>query len=456
MVMDRQQADWQAHCQGLLQQIGCREATWLKDWRHQHLEQALALSFPNRRHEIWRYTDMTAWRSADLSLSLPLEALRAYQNTIHKETVLAQLLKMPSVYRAVFYNGHLQQTHTQDLPSQAIISNWTTLLQQNPELVQDICTRLQYKESAQLFKSLNYALMQDGLLIYLPKGVQLKQPIVMVSLHKVGEKSTAPTLSCNQHWIYLEEGAKAVVWQVSIGLDAQNNIAYYHNVATDIQLARGAQLTHYQLQSHTQQAQHLSMQRVELQRDSQLEQHSIALGGRLARQEDQIILQGEGAQACVSGLTVTMGCQQVDHDLNIQHIAPHTTSKTTCKAIAAQRSKSVFKGGIHICPHAHGTQAHLQNTNLLLDPTAEINTKPELNIENNDVQCSHGAVVGSVDQEAKHYLQSRGLSKQEAYRLLVNAFAKDRLQAIHHPSIYSVTEQMTLDKLTRIAELNLS
>ncbi|MEO7387165.1 MAG: Fe-S cluster assembly protein SufD, partial [Gammaproteobacteria bacterium] len=162
---------------------------------------------------------------------------------------------------------------------------------------------------------------------------------------------------------------------------------------------------------------------------------SIDIGGLLSRQALTILLAGAGASATVEGLFIADGKRHIDNRTRLEHRAPQTTSRETFRGLADGHGRGVFNGKIIVLPGAAGSNAALTNRNLLLAPTAEIDTKPELEIYVDDVRCSHGATTGQLDANALFYLRTRGLDPAAARQVLTAAFLRQALGGIATPAL---------------------
>ena len=167
---------------------------------------------------------------------------------------------------------------------------------------------------------------------------------------------------------------------------------------------------------------------IDLERDSRLSLQQTLLGSGEHRVESRLRLLGPGADVAVTGGSLAVSGARFDQQLTMEHVAPHCTSNQRIHAAADAGGRSTFNGRIHIHPKAPGTQADLNNSNLLLADSAEINSKPELEIYTDDVRCSHGSTVGALDPDALFLLRSRGIPPHLARRLLITGFLKSVLQ----------------------------
>jgi Fe-S cluster assembly protein SufD len=170
---------------------------------------------------------------------------------------------------------------------------------------------------------------------------------------------------------------------------------------------------------------HVSTTAVDVERDGHFAVHTLTLGGALVRNDLEVVLSDEGAECDLRGLFVGSGERVIDNHTSVDHAMPHGSSRELYKGILGDRSKGVFRGRIIVRPDAQKTDATQSNSNLLLGPGAEIDTKPQLEIYANDVKCAHGATIGQLDADALFYLRSRGIGETDARGLLTEAFANE-------------------------------
>ena len=179
-------------------------------------------------------------------------------------------------------------------------------------------------------------------------------------------------------------------------------------------------------------------------RDSRFASNSLSFGGRLVRSDTHVRLEGEGCECVLNGLYAVTRHQHIDHHTIIDHAMPHCNSHQLYRGILDGHSTGVFNGKVIVRQDAQKTDAIQSNKNLLLSRNADINTKPQLEIEANDVRCTHGATVGQIDEEAMFYLQSRGINRDDARSLLTYAFAADIIENLNVEPLRKPLEQFLL------------
>ena len=222
---------------------------------------------------------------------------------------------------------------------------------------------------------------------------------------------------------------------------------YFTNAVTELALGEGAVIDHYKLQCESAAASHIATVQGFQERSSVFTSHSISLGGALVRNDINSTLNGPGCECTLNGLYIVGGEQHIDNHTALEHAMPHCASREYYRGILSGRATGVFNGKIIVRKDAQKTDAIQSNKNLLLSAEASINTKPQLEIYADDVRCTHGATVGQLDAEAMFYLRSRGISADEARRVLITAFASDVVDRVRVAPLRTEIERLVREKL---------
>ena len=388
-------------------------ADWLSALRERAAEAAAGMALPDRRQEDWRYTplsflDRTAFRPA------PEVAFDAVQLSDIEDL----LLEDSDALRLVFVNGHLVRAlgQTAALPEGVVVASLGGALGAVPEALQRELG--QVAERRNLFTALNGALMSDGALIQVAAGVACERPIELLHV-SIGLDD--PAICHPRHLLVLGEGASAQVIERYCSL---GEAAYFNNALVEVTLQPGAELVHERLQEESGQAQHLTDLHVRLGRGSRYRLNHVGLGAAWSRTDVRVLFDGEEAQAELNGLMLAADQQLNDVHLDVQHRVPGCISRETFKGILDGRGKVVFDGRILVAKDAQKSDAQLSNDNLMLSRSAEVDTKPQLEIHADDVKCSHGTTVGELDPNMLFYLRSRGLPEATARQMLCQGFAE--------------------------------
>lgn len=286
------------------------------------------------------------------------------------------------------------------------------------------------------------ALWDRGYFIYVPKNVTISAPLMSsITCQAVGTACFPRTV------IVLEAGASLTYVEDlrSAGLDA-GAVTSCH-ARTELYLGAGSRLQYATVQHWHAGMRYLAQQHAALQQDARLTAINITLGGQVVKCVNETALMAPGAEAQLFGLTFGDGTQHVDHHTMQTHYAPHTTSDLLYKTALKDHAKSIYTGLIHMSPAAVQGCAYQANRNLLLSETSVANSIPQLEIEVNDVKCSHGATMGSVDAEQLYYLMSRGLSRPVAEQMIVAGFFEDVLLRLPDPQVQASVREAVTRKL---------
>ncbi len=390
------------------------------------------LGIPTMRLEHWKYTDVKRAMAPfmDHLGDPPAEA------AIDTTAIDALAMENLDAYRMVLIDGRLHQ-EASALPQGVRADSLATLLAEKPEQgIEPLTTR----EDAPLFNgfvALNAAHARDGVSICIADGVQLDKPLYILHISSGGAAHIC-------HGIHIGSQSQATVIEHYTGSE---DTAGFTNVVSQVRLLQGGSLTHIRLQQESSRQTHIGRVSVCQQRDSRYRSHSIALGAALSRVDLITSLAGTGAACELNGLYLTGGRQHADHHTVIEHRAPYCNSREMYRGVLDGRSRAVFNGRVVVHEGAVKTDSSQSNANLLLSARAEVDTKPELEIYNDDVKCAHGATIGQLDTNQLFYLKSRGLSEDEARQLLTFAFADEVLASIDIPTVRRHIEHAAFSKL---------
>lgn len=382
---------------------------WLAERRQAAFERFRALGFPTTRDEAWRYTNVspiarTQFRSAEPDWARAVSLLeRAWVGE--------------SAVRLVLVDGRYVESLSR-MPQQSGVRAMSLqrAIEQNPELVRAELARLAVFDN-HAFTAWNTACFADGAVVIVEPGRVLDGAVHILHLSTGGSE---PVVSHPRVLVLAGRQSQFAVVEEYLGPDGQ---VYLANAVTEIVCADGAVVEHYKLEREAQQAYHVAAIWARLGRDSQFTSHLVGLGSALSRHDVVVILAGPGSEAVLNGLYLVDGQRHADYQTLLHHVAPHCQSREDYKGILAGAGTGVFNGKIRVEPAAQKTDAIQHNKNLLLSREATINTKPQLEIYADDVRCTHGATVGQLEEEQLFYLQSRGMSAEEAKAALVVAFA---------------------------------
>jgi Fe-S cluster assembly protein SufD len=264
------------------------------------------------------------------------------------------------------------------------------------------------------FAAQNTATWRGGLFVHVPAGVVVEQPIVASVI-----QATTGALPWRS-LIVVEPGAQVTVAEQ--WLSSAADLTGYFNPVTEIVVGDGASLEYLCVQDLSEQAWILGSQRAQVGRDANLHWVGLGLGSGQGKLRMETDINGSGASARVTGAYAAHGRQHIDYDTTQEHAAPHTTSDLAFRGVLRDRATAVWSGMIKVDPGAQRTDAFQESRNLLLTDGAHADAIPGLEIEANDVRCTHAATVARLDEDQIFYLQSRGLDRAQAQHLLVGGF----------------------------------
>jgi Fe-S cluster assembly protein SufD len=270
------------------------------------------------------------------------------------------------------------------------------------------------------FAAANAAHWQDGVLVHVPAGVRVEQPLSTV-VELSGEGSAA----FHRVLIVLERGASATFLE-----EFRSIVPGYMNIVVELIVGDEARLEYVTVQEHHAGTRQFGTHRATVGRDAELDWVAAAVGGDRAKSRMESYLAAPGAVVKVTGAYYLTGREHADFDTTQEHGAPNTTSDLAFKGVLDDRARAVWRGVIRVDKGAQKTDAYQENRNLLLSTDAQATPIPGLEIEANDVRCTHGATVGQVDRGQLFYLMARGLTKSQAQRLIVRGFFEDVLERI--------------------------
>ncbi|MGV8899810.1 MAG: Fe-S cluster assembly protein SufD [Burkholderiaceae bacterium] len=419
------------------------QAPWLTKIRSAALARFAQSGFPTIHDEEWKYTSVAA---------IEKHAFLALPGGGGNEVAAAALVQNLALndgtgHVLVFHNGRHAPALSApgQLPAGVTLGSMADMLEKTPDVLEQY---LSDNERQTIFGALNTAFMADGAYLHLARGVVLEQPVHLLFITTEAGAAIAP-----RNLIVADAGAQATVIEHYAGPDG---VVYFTNVVTQIFTAENAAIEHYKLQQEAAQAFHVAGIHATQQRNSRMASHSITLGAALARNDITTAFNAPGSEVTLNGLYLIGGKQHVDNHTRIDHLEPGCTSHEYYRGVLDGRARAVFNGKVIVHPGAQKTNAHQTNHNLLLSRDAEIDTKPQLEIYADDVQCTHGATIGQIDETQLFYLRSRGVEEAMARGLLIHAFAHDVIERIRVASLRSRIEQILLTRLPqgdRIKEL---
>ncbi|MFO7894562.1 MAG: Fe-S cluster assembly protein SufD [Longimicrobiales bacterium] len=395
---------------------------WLAALRTEAWDAFESLPLPTRKLEEWRYTDVEQLKLDDVTRAAAFEgsppaearALLEDREAAAKVLVVGSSVMELEVDPAVADQG-------------VIIMELAQAAAEHPELVRRHLGTAVAMDHDKL-AALNGALWTGGLFVHVPDGVVVEKPIRVARwLPESGRAVFPRTLlvaGANSHVAYVDEFGSPDFDEPTLSLGAVEVIA-----------GDGADVQYVAMQQWGHGVRHLSYQRTLAQRDANLDTLVVNLGASVARVDLNARLEGPGARSDMLGLYFARGGQHFDHNTRQDHVSGQAESDLLYKGTLYDRAKTVFRGVIRVFPGAQRTDAYQTNRNILLSEDAEAVSLPNLEIEADDVKCSHGATVGQLDEEELFYLMSRGLDRESAERLVIFGFFGEVLDRLPLPGV---------------------
>ena len=385
---------------------------WLDAARRENREAFASAGLPDTRVEAWKYTALRALGQRSFASGDDQAQMRA---------VDAGSLTLPGVDgpRLVFVNGVFRADLSllDGLPTGLTLQPLSQALHGDTEPLRFALSR-HYRETGDAFARVNAASARDGVVLRVAANAKIAAPVQLVFVGAAAEVALAWHA---RNVIELGEGAELTLIEQHVASGEQVHLA---TLVSDIELQQGARLHHTVLQNAAMGTSLVRRSSLRLHVRAHATLHVLELGGALVRHDLQAELLGDGAQLDTRGVFMPHGRQHIDTQLAIRHQALNTTSSSNWRGVANDRARGVFRGAIVVAPGADGSDASLSNKNLLLSPSAEIDTKPELEIYADEVKAAHGATVGQLDERSLFYLRSRGIPQAEARALLTTAFCR--------------------------------
>ncbi len=282
-----------------------------------------------------------------------------------------------------------------------------------------------------------------GTFVHVAKGVVVDQPILLSALQERGG-----TLVNQRTLILVEEGAQVEVWEQFLSGSPEQDGVF--NVVTELIVSDAAKLRYVCGQALSEQSWIFGAQRAEVGRDASLDWVALGFGSSRGHVRMETRLAGEGAEARVTGAYATHGSQHIDFDTTQEHAAPHTTSDLAFRGVLQDRSSAVWKGNIIVDPGAQKTDAFQDSRNLLLSKRAHADAIPGLEIQANDVRCTHAAAVAQVDPEQLFYLRSHGLPEADAKQLVIEGFLSALVERFEPGPVREVLAEVLEQRLALI------
>src|ERR1700722_15530134 len=422
-------------------EAGATQPKWLQPGRKAGIASFADQGFPTLHDEDWRFTNVAPIAALPFQLAGPVAANGAESKTLDE----AVFTHLPG-NRLVFVNGFFcaKLSNLKPVGGGVRIENLASALAKDSALVEKHLGK--YAHTAKnTFAALNQAFFSDGAFIFVPKGVEVKEPVQLIYLSSA---KNAGEVILPRNLVIAEANSKLTVVESYLSTTGTTAAAaYFTNAVTEILAGDNAVVEHIKLQDEAPAAYHMATIAGEFGHASNVTVHSFALGAKLSRNNIRTMLAGEGLECILNGLYLTKDEQLADHHMIVEHAQPHCASHEYFNGILDDKSKGVFHGRIYVHPIAQKTDAKQTNKNLLLSDDATADTKPQLEIYADDVKCTHGATIGQLNSESIFYLRARGIPEAAARRMLIHAFAGEIVERVKCAPVRVELDKLVWDRL---------
>jgi len=407
-----------------LKSLAKAPAFWLERKRAAY-ERFAALPLPGRKDESWRFSNVSGV-SLDGFAPAQGEAASARKRRTRTEIEVAAAATL------VFIDGRpaaLGPLSAELAGKGVVVSTLSEALARHPELLREHFMAQPQKLGSAKFAALHEAFVQDGAFIHVPRGVEIEAPIVVIHSASGSGGAVFPhTL------VVADDNSRVTVVDHFVSSDESRQLACGAN---DLYAGHGAKVCYAAAQCWSKQALSLQFNSTVVRRDARVQSLNVHVGGRQARHESLSQLQAPGGFSEMLAVTVAGGAREFDQRTLQIHQAPNTKSDLLYKNALLDKARTIFSGLIIVDPDAQKTDAYQRNSNLMLSDDAESNSLPGLEIQANDVRCTHGATSSRIDPEQEFYLKSRGIPPKAADELLIFGFFEEVLNRLESEDLHA-------------------
>lgn len=416
MHSEKQYIDLYRECR---EQICAHSAAPLNAVRDAAFEQFERQGFPSRKVERYKYTSVDELFAPDYGvnvnrLEIPVDPYKAFRCDVPNLST--------SLYFIVNDQFRAALQPKENLPEGVVVDSLAAYAQANPQFVADHYEQLAHADEDGI-TALNTMLAQDGLLVYVKRGVKVDRTIQVINILR----SDVPLMVNRRVLIVMEEGAEAKLLFCDHAADDREFLA---TQVIEAYVGRNASLDLYCMEETHYKNTRVSNVYIEQQADSRVNHNVITLHNGTTRNRLDVLLKGEGAECWCNGCVIADKAQHIDNNTLIDHQVPHCTSHELYKYVLDDKSTGAFAGRVLVRHGAQKTVSEERNQNLCATKEARMYTQPMLEIYADDVKCSHGSTVGQLNDAALFYMRQRGISEKEAKLLLEFAFIGEVIDKI--------------------------
>lgn len=394
------------------------ESETLKTQRLSAWQKYVSLPMPTTKDEAWRRTDIRG-------LEFDRVRLQASETTPVNPDLHQPLDVGSPGTMLVLRPGHAPEHEAEDgLDAEGVVfTDWATATRDHAEILEQYVGTVVPTEDGK-FAALAAAMSQEGVLLYVPAGVQIQQP-----LHSIFWAPGIGTAFFHRVLVILERGASATFFHETAS-PTQEDSQTLHAGIVEISVAEEASLKFVEVQNLGGHVWNFTHERAKVGREGRMDWIFGAVGSQLTKTFSNLDLTEQGAEGRISGFYFASDRQHFDHDTQQNHLAPDTTSDLLYKGALIDRSRSVWQGMIYVAPDAQRTDGFQANRNLIISKKARADSIPGLEILADDVRCTHGATVSQLEDLPIFYLMTRGFPREEAERIMIDGFFSSIMERI--------------------------
>jgi len=412
---------------------------WFRDQQRTAWQQFESLPNPTRKDQAWRFSnvgllDLAPFKIGDLLSEDDRKNVLKYSRGLDEYAA-----------RMIFANDQLieRDVVSEDLKRRGVIFQpLERAMVEHADLFRKYFMSTEAKLGSAKFAALHQALVSSGTFLFVPRGVEIEQPIEIFHWLRHDNMSIFPHLL-----LVTDELAKVTV--IEHFRSCERTAAGFACGVNDLIAGPGAKVTYVCAQNWADNVIALQMNTTTVDHDASAMSLNLHLGSRYSRFESLSRLTGEGGRSDLLAVAVAKHQQEFDARTLQDHVSPHTASDLLYKNALDDRARTIFGGLIRVEPHAHFTDAYQKVRNLLLSDDAEANSMPGLEILADNVRCTHGATSGQVDEDELFYLRSRGIPVPVAQRLIVTGFLDEVVQRLDHPAISEHLHRLIEEKFSK-------
>ncbi|MFN0203168.1 MAG: Fe-S cluster assembly protein SufD [Bacteroidia bacterium] len=374
--------------------------------------------FPTQKWEAWKYTSVLKWKE------------RSYETKGEVRSTQLSICCIPNsdAHTYVFVNGQFHSAcENSQQPKRMIVKLLAELTEEEMEIAEKYFATL-VSEDRDIFSAQNLSTNCEGMFIYVPKNEVVETPIHIQHL----SDSDLDQSFTHRNLVIVEKNASVKIIETQHGTSKNDSL---RNAVSEIFVGENAQLEYVKVQNEGDKASHVETSIVSQGKNSKVYFYTLSFSGDIVRNNLLFHLEGQNVEANLFGTYLLSGSQHIDNHTEVHHKFPHGYSNELYKGIMTDTATGVFNGKIHVYQDAQKTNAYQSNKNILLSDTANLYTKPQLEIYADDVKCSHGATTGQMNEEALFYLRARGIPEKAAKQLMTQAFATEVIEGITMPFV---------------------